>query len=161
MNYHMLWLWSWFIVGQVINIFKRAYFKVTGPDNAVAGYQVYFLTYWPALLFRGAMGGCFYWFTFYPQTMGTIAGWFGWHAAISNLPQIAPVALLAGVGSDAGLDWIATKIPILKGQLPSFVDGVKTTKTTTKETSVTTTTPLIDSAPSSSTEKTTTTKEKI
>jgi hypothetical protein len=105
------------------------------------------MMYWPALLFRGAAGGGIYWLSFYPAVLSVFAHLFGWSGSIPSLPQIAPVALFAGISSDVVLDYVASKIPVFKGELPSFTEGVKKTEVVKTTVSQTTTTPLIDATP--------------
>lgn len=118
MTLGLVWLWFWFIGGESLNVLKRAYFKVSGADPAITTYKAYIVKYWPALVFRGVFGAGLYWLTFYPDAFSKIASIVHWNASIPSLPQIAPVALFTGIGIDSILDFIASKIPLLQGQIP-------------------------------------------
>jgi hypothetical protein len=117
-NMHMLWLWGWYIVGGLAGMFKRAYFKVEGPDTAVPTYRAYFGRYWPPLLFRALAGAAVYWLTFTPELLSSIIKWVGLNYEVPVLPGYGVVALIAGLAIDSVLDMITTKVPGLQGQIP-------------------------------------------
>lgn len=130
MTTHLLWLWLWFAVGEMMYVLKRAYFMVKGPSPTVTSYGTFFADFWPALIVRGMAGATIYWLTFYPDLIAKIASWVGLTSPIPQLPQIGVVALLAGLSADAVLDMLIAKIPFLGSWLPTIQSSTVSAKST-------------------------------
>jgi len=120
-NYHLLWLWAWFVVGEVTYMLKRAYYLVTGPNPVASTYSQFVARCWPPLVVRGVIGAGVYWLTFYPDVLNGALKYLGTSYQLhSPVPQYAVVALFFGLGVDNLLDFLLSKIPILSGWLPQM-----------------------------------------
>jgi hypothetical protein len=113
-----LWLWMWFVIGSLLSTFKRAYFKIQGPDPDVTTYSEYIKKYWVPILFRGFTGAAIFWLTFYPAILETILGWIHWDIKVPSFPPVGVVALLAGLGLDWGLDFLSGRFGWFKSFVP-------------------------------------------
>ena len=122
-------LWIFFIVGQLINILKRAGFAVRGP-NAVASRKQYLLLNWDVLLVRGVVGAVIFWtWASYPNLLTQVAKHFGYDYNLT-IPVVPPVAFGFGLALDVILDWFADKVPALKRELPALPNGNGKTSST-------------------------------
>jgi hypothetical protein len=117
----LVWLWSWFIVGEMAYWLKRAYYLVTGPNPVANTYSQFLQRCWAPLLVRGIAGAGVYWLTFYPELLSGAMKLVGWHTEFhSPIPHYAVVALFFGLGIDNVLDFVVSKVPYLKDWLPQM-----------------------------------------
>jgi hypothetical protein len=117
----LLWLWLWFIIGELVYILKRAYYLITGPNPVANDYKQFLDRCWAPLLVRGITGAGVYWATFYPEVLSDglkLAG-LNW-AFHSQIPHYAVVAFFFGLGMDSLLDFALSKIPYLRDWLPQM-----------------------------------------
>lgn len=122
MNNHLLWLWGWFLFGVFVYILKRAYYLVTGPNPVANNYSDFIKRCWIPLFVRFVVDSGFFWLLFYPELLNPLLGMFHidfqLHSPMSQMP--GPVALFVGLGMDAAVDFLVTKIPYLKDWLPQM-----------------------------------------
>lgn len=119
--YSLMWLWLWFIIGELIYWLKRGYYLINGPNPIANNFNQFIDRCWPPLLVRGVVGAGVYWATFYPEIVSDTLNFFHWNLQFhSPLPHYAVVALFFGLGVDNGLDFALSKIPYLKDWLPQM-----------------------------------------
>lgn len=126
MNWHMFWLWMWFVIGIGTYMLKRAYYLVTGPNPVANTYSQFLHKCWIPLLVRGMIDSGVYWLTFYPDM-------FDWAIKLTGLnyqmhsavPQYAVVSFFVGLSVDSIVDFAVTKIPYAKDFLPQMPPGMK------------------------------------
>jgi hypothetical protein len=117
----LIWLWAWFIIGELVYILKRAYYLVTGPSPVANNYTQFLQRCWPPLLVRGMAGAGVYWLTFYPEILSQAISLTGLNWQLhSPIPHYAVVAFFFGMGMDSILDFGLSKIPYLKDWLPQM-----------------------------------------
>jgi hypothetical protein len=117
----LLWLWIWFIIGELIYILKRAYYLITGPNPIANDYKQFLQRCWVPLLIRAITGAGVYWLTFYPEVLSEAISLVGLNIQLhSPIPHYAVVALFFGMGMDSILDFALSKVPYLKDWLPQM-----------------------------------------
>lgn len=128
MDYHLLWLWFWFLIGMATYMLKRAYYLVTGPNPIASGYGEFFRRCWIPLLVRAMIDGGIYWATFTPQLLGAGLEYLGWsrfHNAVVILSQFGVFAFFFGIGVDSLADFGVSKVPFFKDFLPQMPGPIK------------------------------------
>lgn len=106
---------------------KRAYYLVTGPNPVANSYTQFIRVAWIPLFIRSVVNAGIYWLTFYPDLLDGAVKLLGLNYQFhSPMPQYAVVALFFGLGIDAILDIVITKIPYLKDWLPQMPPPMKT-----------------------------------
>ena len=117
----LVWLWAWFVVGELVYILKRAYYLISGPNPIANNPSQFIRRCWAPLLVRGIAGAGVYWLTFYPELLTDAINLTGLNWQIhSAIPHYAVVALFFGMGIDSILDFATSKIPYLKDWLPQM-----------------------------------------
>jgi hypothetical protein len=117
----LMWLWLWFIIGELVYILKRAYYLITGPNPIANNYKQFLERCWAPLLVRAICGAGVYWLTFYPELLSDALSLAGINWQIhSSIPHYAVFALFFGLGVDSILDFVVSKIPYLRDFLPQM-----------------------------------------
>ena len=163
MNWHLLWLWLWFLIGISLFMLKRAYWGVYGPNPIGTSYANFFVRAWVPLLVRAFWDSLIFWVAFSPQLLANglaLLGWSSMSGVLGVITQFAPCAAGFGYLSDSVMDAITAiatkKIPALNGLLPPMPSplpqqavvqaAIVETKVTALETT-TTTAPKGDTKP--------------
>lgn len=123
MDWHVAWLWLFFLVGTFAYWLKRAYFLITGPNPVANDFGQFLRRCWAPLLVRFILDSGVYWATFQPQVLGGMLRAMGWEDfanEVNALTQFGFFALFFGFGVDSVLDFAVTKIPWIKEFLPQM-----------------------------------------
>jgi len=123
MNWHIVWMWFWFLVGMLTYMLQRSYYGVQGPHPVATGYHDYLYRCWGPLLGRFVVDSAFFWATFTPVLLAAMLKGFGWDAfagEVEGVTQYGLFALAFGLVVDVGVDFGVTKIPLLKDIWPQM-----------------------------------------
>lgn len=111
-------VWLCFVAGLILHSLKLSYDAIR--HNAAKNYAEYFKKNSVPLLVRSVMGGVLFYFwsghdTGMLQKIVALAG----VNINSQLPVTAGTSILAGFFADSVVDFVSTKIPWLKNQIPT------------------------------------------
>src|ERR1700684_2362663 len=123
MNWHLVFLWTWFFVGMFAYMTKRGYYLITGPNPVANNFDQFVQRCWAPLLVRLILDSGVYWATFTPQVLVgglNLLGWSRFAAAVGSVTQFGFFALFFGFGVDSILDFAMTKVPWIKDVLPQM-----------------------------------------
>jgi hypothetical protein len=130
MNWHLFWLWLWFLVGMGLYMLKRAYYLVTGPNPIANTYGQFIQRCWIPLLVRSFLDGCIFWACFTPQLLSKgldYMGWTNFSWVVAMVTQFAVCAALFGHTVDSLMDFAVSKIPGIKDWLPQMPPPLQVT----------------------------------
>lgn len=122
-NWHSVWLWSWFIIGMATYWLKRAYYLVTGPNPVASTYKQFVQRCWIPLLVRSFFDAIAYWILFIPGMATKVVTYFGYpdyEWAMIMVTNVAPIAALFGHAIDSIMDFAVSKIPFVKDYIPQM-----------------------------------------
>ncbi len=128
LNWHIAWLWMWFMVGALVYVLKRAYYLVHGPNPIANTYGQFFQRCWVPLLVRLVVDSGVYWATFTPSVLQGMLNWLGWTSwasAINSVSNVGFFALFFGLGVDSLIDFAVTKLPWIKDWWPQMPPPLK------------------------------------
>lgn len=123
MNGHLIWLWSWFLVGMMTYWLKRAYYGINPPNPVATGYVDYLRRACVPLLVRGFLESLIFWLLFTPGLADRGLAYIGWESygwAVLAVTQVAPLAAFFGHALDSIADMAVSKIPFVKDMLPQM-----------------------------------------
>ncbi len=112
-------LWLSFIIGQVLNILRRANLVGTSRSNPLDTWG-FIARNWVLLLIRGVLGAALWALLSHnPSVLTDILGHFGWEVNLT-IPLVPMCAVAFGITVDIFLDWGLEKVPFFKSELPQF-----------------------------------------
>jgi hypothetical protein len=123
MNWHLLWLWLWFLIGASMYWLKRAYYMVSPPNPVANNYAHFIQRAWAPLLVRFFADSMIFWTLFTPGFADKLLAALGWQTAawaVDMVTQIAVFAAIFGFFSDSVADIAISKIPWVKDVLPQM-----------------------------------------
>src|ERR1035441_11085858 len=125
MNWHLAYLWGWFLAGMGMFILKRSYWGVFGTSPIGSSYGNYFVRCWVPLLVRSFWDSLIFWACFTPQLLSggmSALGWSTMSGVIGDITKFAVCAAAFGSLVDSVLDTAAAMaekhVPFLSGFLP-------------------------------------------
>jgi hypothetical protein len=129
LNWHLVWLWTWYGIGVISYWFKRAYYGITPPNPVAHSYRQWLERSWAPLSIRMLLEGVFYWVFFIPGLADKAFAYFGWTSygwAIALITQVAPVAFFFGHTLDSIGDMLVgvSNDPRVKKYLPNFLCNI-------------------------------------
>jgi hypothetical protein len=127
MNWHIVWLWFWFLVGATVYVAKRGYYMVKGPNPVANNLGQYLCVAFVPILFRLLVDSALYWLCFTPELLAAGLRYINCTecaGVVSVITQFAPCALLFGMSVDPMVDWgigtVLNRIPFLAGWWPQM-----------------------------------------
>ena len=129
-NHHEFWLWVSFSIGMLFYMMKRAYYLVTGPNPVATSYGEFIQRCWIPLAIRAAIDCGVFSLLDHPNIVNPVLSKFGiafqLDSPISTMP--GGVAFFLGLGMDSIVDFLVTKIPLVKDFLPQMPPALKDQK---------------------------------
>jgi hypothetical protein len=123
MNWHLAWLWLWFVIGELTYMSMRAHFMVRGPRPVATGYIDFLKRAWGPLLFRFGAENALFGMLLNPQIAPAALHALGWESLASTvelLIQFAPVTYMMGLCGDVASDFAVVKLPFVKDIWPQM-----------------------------------------
>jgi hypothetical protein len=123
LNYHLLWLWAWYIVGAFMYWLKRAYYGINPPNPVATSYSHYIQRAWVPLLVRFFLDSLVFWMLFIPGMADKLLASLGWSAmsqAVAMVTKYAVFAAVFGHTVDSITDVAVSKVPFVKDILPQM-----------------------------------------
>lgn len=123
MNWHLVWMWLWFLIGMMSYWLKRAYYGINPPNPVATGYLNYIQRAWAPLSVRALLESLVFWVLFTPGIADralVALGWTSYDWAITLITQVAPVAAVFGHAIDSVMDMAVSKIPVVRDMLPQM-----------------------------------------
>ena len=118
--------WGWFIFGMLIYWLKRAYYLVNGPNPVANTYTQFVQRCWIPLVVRAVVDSGLYWVTFYPNLLTPLLKYVGWNIEVQySLLHLGPATLFFGMGVDSVVDFLVSKIPLVRDWLPQMPGPLK------------------------------------
>lgn len=115
--------WLLYIAGQVLHILIRASYSIANQNNPIHTLKGYFKAYWAALTSRVFIETMMFWMWIgNPQWAMSIVHKFGLSMDVT-IPVSPALAGIYGFSADVVLDFVTSKIPGLKGQIPDAPNG--------------------------------------
>lgn len=131
-NWHLVELWIWFLIGASVYVVKRGYYLIKGPNPVANNLNEFIQVAWLPLGFRFIVDSAVFWTLFSPAIIQAGLSYFGWDKAawvVSVVTQFAVCAFWFGLGVDLLVDWgigtVISKIPLLKDFWPQMPDPIK------------------------------------
>ena len=122
-DWHELSLWLWFFIGALMYWLKRAYYLVTGPNPIANNYAQFWQRCWIPLLVRFFLDSLVFWALFTPGFADKALRYLGWENfawIIMMVTQFAVFAAVFGHTVDSVMDFVVSKVPWVKDQLPQM-----------------------------------------
>lgn len=126
---HEAFLWLWFAIGMTFYWLKRAYYLVTGPNPVANTYGQFVQKCWIPLLVRAFINSLFFWALFTPGFVDQGLAQLGWQSyawAVRGVTQYAAFASAYGFTVDSAMDFLLSKIPVVKDWVPQMPPPLKT-----------------------------------
>lgn len=116
-------IWVIYIAGQLLHVLIRASYSIANKNNPIHTLGAYFKAYWAALSGRFFVETMMFWLWIgNPQFLMWIIHRFGFNMDVT-LPLTPALAGIYGFSADVVLDYVTSKIPALKGQIPDAPNG--------------------------------------
>jgi|SRR5580693_416080 hypothetical protein len=123
MNWHIVWLWLWYLLGMGTYWLKRAYYGINPPNPVATGYLNYLQRAWVPLIVRAFLESMVFWIMFTPGMADRLLaalGWEGYGSAVQLVTQVPPIAAVFGHTLDSIMDMAVSKIPLINQVLPQM-----------------------------------------
>lgn len=123
MNWHLAWVWVWFLVGMLTYWFKRAYYGINPPNPIATSYTDWLQRSWAPLTVRAFLECLIFWILFTPGIADKALAYLGWDSyqwAVMAVTQVPPIAAAFGHVMDSVADMAVSKIPFVKTILPQM-----------------------------------------
>lgn len=128
MNWHLVWLWWWFLLGMATYWLKRAYYLVTGPNPVANTYRQFWQRCWIPLVIRAFLDSLIFWALFTPGFADRALSYLGWDRmawAVTMVTQFAVFAAVFGHAVDSIVDFAVSKTPWIKDAVPQMPGPIK------------------------------------
>jgi hypothetical protein len=111
-----------FLAGQALHILKRAGMAVRSKSNPIRSRREFLRLFWDVLLIRTVLCASAFWVALQnPQSLARLTHTWELPPDLS-LRWSAGTALMFGYFADSIFDWIASRIPIFRREMPAVAD---------------------------------------
>lgn len=123
MNHHLMWLWTWYVIGNLFFWLKRAYFMINPPNPVANNYRHFIERAWAPLLVRFFFDSMVFWSLFTPGFADKALAYVGWSRASEAIGMVTKFAVFSavfGFTADSIMDVALSKIPVVRDILPQM-----------------------------------------